>query len=397
MKANISYTLALSLVVALVGCGSSDGSSTSVSNPIGHYVDSAVSGVSYSCGSLSGMTDATGAFSFENGEECTFSVGDVLLKKVTASQLKDGVEIVEDNVTVAAFLQTLDYDGNASNGIAILPDVVEALKTNNVTQVPEGDANLSTVVSYVSGSVSDYQGHIVTQTEALEHLKTTQKTVTTDILAGKTFYMVYDDAPGIFKVVINDDVSEVTVSTVDGSSPITSAATLDGDTLVYTNGRRIEISGYDSGALVAITHYSDGTSTKSYLFETFDEADAFATALTNATKEASGLMLVAPADPTSLDLETYNTLVFYKNTSFSKYNYFRDDSTKYAALLNTSVGCLDYGFTADEQVQDINQSGVLTQTYVDFSTGRTCIDSDYTNDVDTNVSGSMNFVVYYNK
>lgn len=46
----------------LVGCG---GSSTTASIGTGTYVDSAVEGVTYSCGTQSGVTDKNGTFHFE--------------------------------------------------------------------------------------------------------------------------------------------------------------------------------------------------------------------------------------------------------------------------------------------------------------------------------------------
>jgi len=125
----------------LIGCGGGGGSSsddtttalspttTATSTPTinssktvgtGYYVDSAVEGIDYSCGSETGVTDSNGTFTFENGQNCKFVLGDITLREINASMLEDNITILEDNITVAQLLQTLDADGNATNGIQIL-------------------------------------------------------------------------------------------------------------------------------------------------------------------------------------------------------------------------------------------------------------------------------------
>ena len=83
---------------ALIGCsGGTDSTVTSaVSTAEAFYVDSAVEGLDYSCGSLSpGKTGPNGEFTFEVGQGCTFSLDTIKLHDVAADQLANGKQIQE--------------------------------------------------------------------------------------------------------------------------------------------------------------------------------------------------------------------------------------------------------------------------------------------------------------
>jgi len=155
------YLSAALLPLIMIGCGSS---SISGSIGTGYYVDSAVEGVSYTCGNQSGLTDVNGTFKFESGKECNFSINSHVFKTVAASALSDGVIIQEDNVTIARFLQTLDNDGDAGNGIKI-----ENFVATVVDKVPANETDFDTLNSFLSG-VTSYGGSPVSETEARAHL-----------------------------------------------------------------------------------------------------------------------------------------------------------------------------------------------------------------------------------
>ena len=143
-----------------VGCGST--SDTNVGK--GFYVDAAVQGATYVCGNQQGKTDARGAFLFEKGKECTFSLNDKVFKEVDASHLKDGVIIQEEDTNVARFLMTLDNDGDASNGITILKE-----SESVVDKIPRNDTEF-TQLSTKLQTVGAYHGKLVTTDQAKEHL-----------------------------------------------------------------------------------------------------------------------------------------------------------------------------------------------------------------------------------
>ncbi|HIP59409.1 MAG TPA: hypothetical protein EYH01_03155, partial [Campylobacterales bacterium] len=73
------------------GCGGSG--TTAIETGVGYYEDSAVSGVSYVCGSKEGLTGENGSFTFEKGKGCVFTVNGIELREVLANGLTEGVKI----------------------------------------------------------------------------------------------------------------------------------------------------------------------------------------------------------------------------------------------------------------------------------------------------------------
>ncbi len=118
------------------GGGSSSTSQSGASNTnqntptqTGTLLDSAVGGVSYSTSSnLSGLTNTDGQFQYRSGDQVTFSVGDTVLGKVNGGELITPVELAGTNntadrrvINISRLLQSLDQDGNPTNGISVSP------------------------------------------------------------------------------------------------------------------------------------------------------------------------------------------------------------------------------------------------------------------------------------
>ena len=146
--------LAMSVMTGCGGGGDTAVSASGTGSPVvtasipigtGTYVDEAVSGVRYECGSETGVTDEKGSFRFEKGETCRFFLGDVLLRTIDAQHLKDGMVFVEDDPTVAAVLQSFDEDPN-DDVITIPEDVVETLEAMNVGELPKNQADLELLI-----------------------------------------------------------------------------------------------------------------------------------------------------------------------------------------------------------------------------------------------------------
>jgi hypothetical protein len=213
----ISSGLALSAILALSGCGGGGSSTDTTSNTAtstgtGYYVDSAVSGVSYTCGNQSGTTDENGMFTFEVGNGCSFSIAGVALRTTDSDELVDGKKIIEDNAQVARFLQSIDNDGDPSNGIEIKQEILEVLKAALAeygSQVPTKESDLEGVVTQVQNKVTNFKGHVKTLDEAKKHLLETETKVLQELLAGQTFYIYAMDegVQIVAKVVINSDAS----------------------------------------------------------------------------------------------------------------------------------------------------------------------------------------------
>ncbi len=80
-----AYALVASLYVT--GCSQSGGEEMGDTSLTAFYIDEAVAGIAYECGLQQGFTDENGAFTFEDGKDCTFSIGDVVLRTTKASFL----------------------------------------------------------------------------------------------------------------------------------------------------------------------------------------------------------------------------------------------------------------------------------------------------------------------
>ncbi|MFM5097311.1 hypothetical protein ACET85_05540 [Aeromonas veronii] len=161
MKKNV---LALSVVtalssLALAGCGGGgDGASTDNGNNGGNggnatkpaltatFIDSAVAGLNYTCGSYSSLTDKDGQFFFNDGDTCTFKLGSIPLGETL---LKKGQNLVtpytiakngdkKHAIRIAALLQTMDDDNNPANGITLKPD--DIAKLGNTIRFESDDA-----------------------------------------------------------------------------------------------------------------------------------------------------------------------------------------------------------------------------------------------------------------
>ncbi|MCH9739252.1 MAG: hypothetical protein K0U38_00200 [Epsilonproteobacteria bacterium] len=168
--------------ILLTGCGGGSSNPTAENSPsandvakktgVGHYVDAAVQGVEYECGEESGITDNNGTFTFEEGKNCIFTLGDVVLREVNATDLEDKMILLEDNLDTSRLLQTLDNDGDGDNGIEVSQNMLENIKTSDLTQLPIGDAELADFFQNIEG-VEGYEGAMVTIEEAQQHLQQT--------------------------------------------------------------------------------------------------------------------------------------------------------------------------------------------------------------------------------
>ena len=186
MKKNLIFSSATVTMLLLgTGCGGGS-SSTATSNDlenvekkIGYYLDSAVSGVDYSCaGVADGKTGLDGSFSYKDGV-CTFSVGGIVLRRVDTSTIKGNI-VFEDNLVTARFLQTLDSDGNSKNGIQIDVKVSDFISSGDINlngTVPTTDEEITALVTQLQEKVDTYNGVIVTEEEVKSHLNETSSLI----------------------------------------------------------------------------------------------------------------------------------------------------------------------------------------------------------------------------
>lgn len=107
----------------------------------GVFTDSEVAGLYYETETKSGITNSAGEFDYLEGETVTFYVGNIELGSALASPQMTPVTIAStENAdlqtpevqNIAAFLQTLDSDGDPSNGILIESAVADAISLTSI-------------------------------------------------------------------------------------------------------------------------------------------------------------------------------------------------------------------------------------------------------------------------
>ena len=170
----------IAFIAILTGCGGGSSSPKETSQPQvtlekGYYVDSGIVGVNYTCGSHSGVTGEGGVFEFEQGDSCTFSIGGVTIRTVSSANLHNNVYILEDKLPDARVLQTLDVDGNATNGLEIPKGAAECVNTVFGSNIPDPvtDTDITALHTCMASNISGYTGVAVSEDDARKHINQT--------------------------------------------------------------------------------------------------------------------------------------------------------------------------------------------------------------------------------
>ncbi|MFA5215800.1 multiheme c-type cytochrome [Sulfuricurvum sp.] len=151
MRQAIGLVSSVLAAFILTGCGGS-GVSTAT------FIDAAVSGLEFESATQHGITDSNGNFIYKEGELITFHIGNLYLGSSTVKNGKvTPLDIVKTGnisdakvVRMLQTLQTLDSDGNPSNGITIDPAVVAMLKTKSRIDLSSSTITDSDVLSMIN-------------------------------------------------------------------------------------------------------------------------------------------------------------------------------------------------------------------------------------------------------
>ena len=113
--------LALCCIAAMfiAGCGSSSKSSSNVNNFNGVFADAPVVGLSYSCGSTTGVTGAGGSFTCPKGSTITFTVGGVTICSAPVQAVMTPVSCAQANGDSSANASTPSVVATAQFVISI--------------------------------------------------------------------------------------------------------------------------------------------------------------------------------------------------------------------------------------------------------------------------------------
>ena len=182
-------TISLVASAFLVGCSSTDNDIKT-----GYFIDSEVVGVQYETSSgIIGTTDNSGKFQYNEGDTVKFSLGHLVLGEcspatdglITPKTLvvgDDSTPTTEEEETIMLMLQTLqslDTDGDSSNGITISSSVIEDLETLS-EDIDFHTLDESTLIelenSYDLGLDEDNDGTLdVNEDDAKTHFESSQE------------------------------------------------------------------------------------------------------------------------------------------------------------------------------------------------------------------------------
>jgi|GEM_PF-2927247 len=222
------------LLLGLSACGGGGSSSSSTSNDgaemvTGVFVDSPVAGIDYTCSSGDfGLTNAAGEFTCPSGDSVEFFLGGYSLGSCDVDEIVSPFDLYPESeaaaANVAQLLQTVDADGDPSNGITIPEDFSELDETSVLPTSPDFDQEIA----------ADLGEPLVDETDALDHLN---GTVLTTLLAGQTFYTtIYDQTGTLEQWVINADATSATwTELVGGSESGTVSLTIEGMSFTATD------------------------------------------------------------------------------------------------------------------------------------------------------------------
>ncbi len=149
----------------------------------GVFIDSAVQGVNYITSTQQGITDENGTFSYLEGEVITFYIGGIVAGTAPASSrmtpfdlVPNSNEATDSHVTnLCRFAQTLDNDGDPSNGIKITPAVRQAaadysINFNQTISDFAQDSNVVAIVSSLTALTEAGTRELVSVVDAQNHL-----------------------------------------------------------------------------------------------------------------------------------------------------------------------------------------------------------------------------------
>ena len=198
------------LILLLGSCSGQKGSSSSSSGGssnssgdssptilTGQFLDSAVEGIDFLSGSQQGTTDNSGSFSYEDGKNVRFSIGSVIIGEGTGASSMTPVDLISGGdlnhravINIARFLQTLDADGDPSNGINIsseMRSVISAseakiqfdVETSEFENSNSAILNLVTAIPLADGKPREIKGVVA----ALSHFQNTLASTSSTPLA----------------------------------------------------------------------------------------------------------------------------------------------------------------------------------------------------------------------
>ena len=300
-----SSLLSILIGTVFIGCGGGGSDSQGENNNAksAFLSDSRIAGITYNCGSLTGLTDVNGKFSYSSSE-CSavdFTIGGISLGSIKVADITENsvfypfdiLDLDKNNTTnpqlvqMLQLLQSLDSDNNPNNGISIDTNTTKNLESTTL----DLDANTTTIED-VNSTLSKLGKNLIKANYAIAHYEETLRNdlnISVDTVA---------PAPAIVVSIPTETYTNTTPVIINGEK----------GAKVFVNGTdtNIKIDNNNSATLSLETIGDDINITSSITLK--DD--------TNATSDAIDVTIFRPSIATldQRDLEQMKTQFALSNT-----------------------------------------------------------------------------------
>lgn len=206
----LARALAAAALLGLAACGGGGGGGGATAGPVagsssGTFSDAQVQGLAYTTTSgVSGVTDANGVFTYNPGDQVTFSLGGLTLGSTTASALVTPLSLAGADESklqnMLVLLQSLDTDGQPANGITIPPAAAAAVPSSvnlgQATATFASPANTALAAAMAAGGITR---PVTSNASALAHFSSQG----TSFLATNVLVMVDGDEVAMIRFGAN--------------------------------------------------------------------------------------------------------------------------------------------------------------------------------------------------
>ncbi len=199
------------LLLTILGCGGGGGSDGHTNDGLqqGTFIDGPVTGLRYLCNGLEGKTDTEGHFQCDESAVVRFFVGDILLGETITKSVVTPVDLIVDArnelnaavTNIARFLQTIDDDGDPSNGIWIRDSVHSAAVGRSVFFLQdsiafESDQNVQDVTRALTTATTAGRRELISGLAAQDHLRVSLLSLPLSDPAGVRFTSIWSEQFG---------------------------------------------------------------------------------------------------------------------------------------------------------------------------------------------------------